>query len=184
MAKDFKKLTDFLIGLGIEQIGHTDKSYLAHLIGVYRFLESRGFDEELCRAGMFHSIYGTEEFQGFTLPLDRRPEVRALIGERAEHLAYLNCVMRRASFDQALDQGQGPYRISDRLTQQEVPLSEPDFDDLCRVHLYDWLEQVPRSRRWDYRREAYRRMAARLGEAAEESFERVFAQAASGGSRS
>ena len=40
---------------------------------------------------MFHSIYGTEKFQGFTLPLERRAEVRALIGDRAERLAYLNC---------------------------------------------------------------------------------------------
>ena len=39
---------------------------------------------------MFHSIYGTERFQGFTLPLERRGEISALIGERAERLAYLN----------------------------------------------------------------------------------------------
>ena len=39
-----------------------------------------------------------------------------------------------------------------------------DFDDLCRVHLYDWLEQAPRSRfGYGYRREAYRGMAERLG---------------------
>jgi len=34
---------------------------------------------------------------------------------------------------------------------------------LCRVHLFDWLEQVPRSRLgWGYRRAAYRQMAERL----------------------
>ena len=117
---------------------------------------------------MFHSIYGTEKFQGFTLPLERRDEVRALIGERAEWLAYLNCAMDRASFDRALDQAVEPYRIIDRITGEEVPLSQHDFDDLCRVHLFDWLEQVPRSQEWDYRRTAYRRMAERLGKSAEE----------------
>src|SRR4051794_3677264 len=65
MDKDFKRLTDFLIGIGIEQVPHTHKSYLAHLIAVFRSLESRGCPEEVCRAGMFHSIYGTERFQGF-----------------------------------------------------------------------------------------------------------------------
>ena len=100
MDKDFKRLTDFLVGIGIEQIPHTQKSYLAHLIAVYRDLESLGCAEDVCRAGMFHSIYGTEKFQGFTLPLERRGEVRELIGERAERLAYLNCAMDRASFDQ------------------------------------------------------------------------------------
>ena len=69
-------MTDFLVGIGIEQIPHTEKSYLAHLIAVFRDLEAQGSGQDVCRAGMFHSIYGTEKFQGFTLPLERRGEVR------------------------------------------------------------------------------------------------------------
>jgi hypothetical protein len=176
MDKDYKRLTDFLVGMGIGQIEHTDKSYLAHLIAVYRWLELQGCPEDVCRAGMFHSIYGTEKFQGFTLPLERRGEVRDLIGERAESLAYLNCAMDRSSFDRVLDRVVEPYRIIDRINGQEVPLSEHDFIDLCRVHLVDWLEQVPRSREWDYRRAAYRRMAERLGGLAQEDYARIFAQ--------
>jgi hypothetical protein len=176
MDKNWKRLTDFLVGLGIEQIAHTQKSYLAHLIGVYRSMEEQGCTEEVCRAGMFHSIYGTERFQGFKLPLERRAEVRDLVGERAERIAYLNCAMNRASFDRALEQPEGPYRIVDRLTGEEVQLSRADFDDLCRVHLYDWLEQAPRSQKWDYRREAYRRMAERLGKGAISAYDAVFSQ--------
>ena len=176
MASDFKRLTDFLVGLGVEQIGHTGKSYLAHLTGVYRLMEARGCAEDVCRAGMFHSIYGTQLFQGFTLPLERRPEVAALIGERAERLAYLNCVMDRATLDRALERPEGPYRITERPTGKFVELSREDFDDLCRVHLYDWLEQAPRSEYgWGYRRAAYRRMAERLGKPALIAYERVFA---------
>jgi hypothetical protein len=169
----FKELTSFLTGIGVDKVPHTKKSYLAHLIGVYRYLESQGCAEDVCRAGMFHSIYGTELFQGFKLPLDRRPEVRALIGERAERLAYLNCAMDRASFDRALDQIE-PFRSVERLTRKEVELSLDDFNDLCRVHLYDWLEQAPRSDMPDYRREAYCRMAERLGKTARAEHERVF----------
>jgi hypothetical protein len=178
MDKDFKRLTDFLLGIGIEQVPHTHKSYLAHLIAVYRDLESLGCPEDVCRAGMFHSIYGTEKFQGFTLPLSRRAEVRGLIGDRAEHLAYLNCAMDRASFDSALDRPGEPYSVKDRISGDELELSRHDFDDLCRVHLLDWLEQVPRSQEWDYRRESYRRMARRLGGPAVENFERVYAREA------
>ena len=44
-------------------------------------------------------------------------------------------------------------------------------------HLFDWLEQVPRSRfGWGYRRDAYRRMAERLGPSALEAYGRVFAR--------
>jgi hypothetical protein len=175
MGDDFKRLTEFLTGLGVGAVGHTGKTYLAHLAGVYRLMESCGCADEVCRAGLFHSIYGTERFQGFKLPLERRPEMRALIGERAERLAYLNCAMDRASLDRAVTGGAAPHRITDHLTGEEVELSPDDFDDLCRVHLYDWLEQVPRSRVWDYRRAAYRGMAGRLGGAAREAYDRVFA---------
>lgn len=185
MDKDYKRMTDFLVGMGIEQVPHTHKSYLAHLVAVHRSLESVGYPADVCRAGLFHSIYGTERFQGFTLPLERRGEVRALIGDRAERLAYLNCAMNRATLDGSLDQAEEPYRITDRITGEEVPLVRQDFDDLCRVHLFDWLEQVPRSREWGYRRTAYRRMAQRLGGPAEETYRRIFAQeeATAGGSR-
>ena len=68
MGQRIKQLTDFLIGIGVEQVSHTGKSYLAHLIGVYRDLETWGCGPDVCGAGMFHSIYGTELFQGFKLP--------------------------------------------------------------------------------------------------------------------
>jgi hypothetical protein len=174
MDDGYKKLTNFLVGMGVENIPHTEKSYLAHLIAVYRDLKAFGCGEDVCRAGMFHSIYGTEKFQGFTLPLERRGEVRELIGDRAEHLAYLNCVMDRASFDKAVEEHGERYRFRDRVAGVDVELDKHDFDDLCRVHLIDWLEQVGRSEEWDYRRDAYRAMADRLGEKAVESFERVF----------
>jgi hypothetical protein len=176
MSTNYKQFTDFLIELGIEKVEHTQKTYLAHLVNVWRLMEAQGCSEELCRAGMFHSIYGTEKFQGFKLPLERREQVRKLIGDRAERLGYLNCAMDRASLDAALFQGSEPYRFRDRITGEEVSLNETDFTDLCRVHLYDWLEQAPRSRYgWGYRREAYRLMAERLGEQAVLAYERVFA---------
>lgn len=174
----FKQLTHYLVALGTDKVPHTNEFFLAHLIGVHRDLKTWGCDEELCRAGMFHSIYGTERFQRFSLPVDRRGEVRDLIGPRAEYLAYLNCAMDRASFDRAVMNGDadGDFRITDRLTGKELALTQEEFDDLCRVHLCDWLEQVPRSQEWNYRRAAYRRMAERLGGAAEEAYRRVFAE--------
>ena len=125
---------------------------------------------------MFHSIYGTEQFQGFKLPVESRAQVREMIGERAEQLGYLNCAMDRASFDRAAQGNGESYRFTDRLTQKSVELSPADFDDLCRVHLFDWIEQAPRSRLgWDYRRAAYRRLAERLGGTALAAYERAFA---------
>ena len=86
---------------------------------------------------MFNSIYGTQVFQGFTLPLERRAEMRNLIGERAEQIACCHCAMTRATLDASVAQDAAPYRIIDRFTQQEVELPTENFDDLCRVHLCD-----------------------------------------------
>ena len=64
----------------------------------------------------------------------------------------------------------------DPVTGEVVPLTAPDFADLCRIHLYDWLEQVPRSRRgYGYRRAAYRQIAERLGPEAVAAHDRVCA---------
>jgi hypothetical protein len=176
MDQDTKRLIDFLAGLGIEKVEHTEKTYLGHLVNVHRFMKAQACEPEVCLAGMFHSIYGTERFQGFKLPLERRAEIAELIGERAERLAYWNCAMDRASFDRAVAQDAPPYRIIDRLTGESIDLSRRDFDDLCRVHLYDWLEQAPRSEYgWSYRRDAYRRMAERLGTTAVAAHDNVFA---------
>ncbi len=176
MDANYKKMTDFLVGLGVTDIPHTHKTYLAHLVAVYRYLESKGASPDVCRAGMFHSIYGTEMFQGFKLPLEKRGEVRQLIGERAERMAYLNCAMDRASLDRAVEKDTEPYRIVDRITGEEVLVSREDFDGLCQVHLFDFLEQVPRSKRWDYRRAGYRAIASRLGGIAQQEYDRVFAE--------
>jgi hypothetical protein len=171
---NFKRYTDYLVALGIEKVPHTQKSYLGHLVNVYRLMQEHGCAEDVCVAGMFHSIYGTEKFQGFKLPLEDRPKLREFIFAGPERLAYFNCAMDRATFDAVLDQVDGPYRFRDRITGEPIELAKAEFDDLCRVHLYDWLEQAPRSQYGlDYRRSAYRRMAERVGGMA--AYDRVFA---------
>ena len=175
MTVPFKALTDFFREVGADQVEHTEKTYLAHAIGVYNDLKAWGCEEELARVGVFHSVYGTASFQGFTLALDRRGQVRSLVGERTERLSYFNCAMQREHFDAQIENPQGPYTLFDRFTETEISISDEEFHDLCVVHLCDWLEQVERWGNWGHRREAYRVLALRLGEVALESYDRVFA---------
>lgn len=177
MDPQYRPMLDFLRGLDIESVPHSGhKGFLAHLVAVHRDLESWGCSQDVCRAGLFHSIYGTELFRRWSLPLDRRDDVRAVIGERAERLAYVNCMMDRSSYD-ALLESDGPYRMRNRETGETLELDRADYDDLVRVHLCDWLEQVARSDQWDYRPDAIRRMAKRLGGIAQESYDRVYGAA-------
>ena len=175
MPHTLKTYTDYFIRVGAEDVPHTNKSYLAHAIGVYNDLKAWGANEDLCVAGLFHSIYGTELFQGFKLPLDRRGELQELIGIEAERMAYLNCAMDRPTFDTSVFLDAGPYPFKDRLTGETIAMNDNDFTQLCTLHVCDWLEQVERSGNWNYRRDAYRQMARRLGGIAEESYRQVFA---------
>ncbi len=176
----FSDLIAYLQKLGTADVEHTHGTYLGHVAGVYRDLQAWGCPEDVCRAGMFHSIYGTEIFRSFSLPLERRSEVRELIGERAERLAYLNSAIDYASFDGLIEQGSHPAIMLDRFTGRQIEVSPEDFDDLCRIHLCDRLEQAPRSKDWDFRPAVFRRLADRLGGVAKQSYDRVYASVATG----
>lgn len=173
----FRDLTNYLQEVGATEVVHSDKGYLAHAIGVYNDLKKWGWDEELARAGVFHSIYGTQLFQGFTLPLEKRGEIVELLGERVEQLCWLNCAIDRQHFDNEIMQSEGPYQILDRFSDELVDVPDEDFDALCFMHLCDWLEQVGRSGAYDYRRTGYSNLANRVGGVGLENYKRVFAAA-------
>ncbi|MEZ4868292.1 MAG: hypothetical protein R3C14_43590 [Caldilineaceae bacterium] len=176
MRPKFKQLTDYLVALGTADIGHTEKTYLAHAIGVYTDMDAWGGSDDLCYAALFHSIYGTQQFQGFTLPLEKRPELQALIGDYAEKIAFVNCFMDRATLDAQVREVKESYPIRNRVTGETMLLTKDEYDDLVCLHLCDLLEQVERSNAWNARRAAYRGMAERLGGVALESYDRVFAR--------
>ena len=175
MSASFQELVDYFHALATEDVTHTEGTYMGHCFTVYRDMKKWGFDEELARAGLFHSIYGTGLFQRFKLPVEKREEVRELIGERAERLAYLNCAIIYDEFDAELARGGETFRMTSRLTGEPIELNNPELEDLLRVHLVDRLEQIPRSKAWDWRKDAFREIAERLGPEAQAEFERVYA---------
>jgi hypothetical protein len=101
--------------------------------------------------------------------------VRALIGDRAERLAYLFCAIDYDSFDEEVKRGAPPFRFLNRFTAAPIEVSEGDFNDVVKLQLVDRLEQLPRSKEWGFRRESFQRMAERLGPHAQAQFEKVFA---------
>ena len=173
------ELYKFLLSLGTDEVTHTGGDFLHHLQSVQNLLKKNGADLDMSRAGLFHSIYGTQGFQDFSLPLSERPLIKDLIGERAEFVAFCNCVMNRETFDKALAQAvtEGEsFTIENREDKSSIELSRNQLIDLSEVHLFDWLEQVKRSERgWGYRRTAYKNMARLVGTRAIDLYDRVFA---------
>ena len=52
--------------------------------------------------------------------------------------------MDRVVFDADVLSRRLPHRIHHRVERVDIELSAGTFDDLCRVHLCDWLESVVR----------------------------------------
>ena len=62
---------------------HLHKSFYEHLFNVYTYLKEQNLPEEVCDAGLFHSIYGTESYD-FNSNRITRDVVRGYICEYAE----------------------------------------------------------------------------------------------------
>jgi hypothetical protein len=135
MRSEFKT---YLLANGAAQTSHSGRSLWEHLAGVHRILQASGAADYVCRAGLFHSVYGTRVFKKVTLKPSQRCEVRELIGEPAESLAWAFCNLPRprlfeASLRQkAMDWPPGAVVSGDK---------NQFWQDLLRVECANLLEQ-------------------------------------------
>ena len=90
----FIPLVDYLKDIGCDKQKHSggSRSLLHHLVAVSILLSERGCSDDLCKAGLFHSIYGTE-YYNFDAEKITREEIKKQIGEKSESLVYEFCSM-------------------------------------------------------------------------------------------
>jgi len=93
--KMFLPLIKYLKEVGCDKQKHSNgtRNLLHHLVSVSALLSERGSSDDLCKAGLFHSIYGTAHFKHKTVSLDERYKIKELIGEWAETLVYEFCML-------------------------------------------------------------------------------------------
>src|SRR3954464_7942493 len=133
----------FLRRLNTDDMPHTERSLLDHLLGTRQLLVEWGSRPALCDAGLFHSIYSTEHYEQTAVALTRRDEVRQLIGEEAESLVWLFCMMRRETFFLDLGKDRNPS-VQHRETGEQIPLSGTQHQDLLTLLFANSLEAFPR----------------------------------------
>ena len=95
--KMFLPLIKYLKEVGCDKQKHSNgtRNLLHHLVSVSALLSERGSSDDLCKAGLFHSIYGTAHFKHKTVSLDERYKIKELIGEWAETLVYEFCMLSK-----------------------------------------------------------------------------------------
>ncbi|KAG9415441.1 hypothetical protein AC1031_008883 [Aphanomyces cochlioides] len=188
------KLHQFIKESVPEALAHTGEvSFDEHLVGVQSVLRAFGADEEIAKAGLFHSLYGTEGFQGYKFPILRRPEIRSLIGARAERMVWMFCVVDRKTFDDAVFAFEASKPNPDSLLARPelgrfpLPLrSDEEWLDFIEMVLADYIEQIEGAAEkanpvvgweigeaWAYRRTAYLKMADVLSKALGERGARI-----------
>lgn len=70
-------------------VSHNDKSFFEHLYNVYCLLKTWGCEEDVCLSGLYHSIFGTIDFQAnLNITED---EVRKIIGDYPTKLVKIFC---------------------------------------------------------------------------------------------
>lgn len=133
----------FLRDAKIDGKKHSDKSLLHHLLGTRNLLAEWGARPALYDAGLFHSVYGTESFKVTSIPMSKRETVREVIGDEAEHLAWLFSVMRKQTLLGNLDRSED-LKVQSRLTEEWLPLDRHQFSDLVNLMIANSIEQLPR----------------------------------------
>ena len=131
----------FLEGLAVARRRHSGADLAAHLVGTQALLHSWGARGPLCRAGLFHSVFGTEMFPVELPPDTLRAEVRDMIGAEAERLAWLFGQIDRESFTRQVT-GAGP--CLSRSSGEPLDLSALDLADLANLYTANAVEQLPR----------------------------------------
>lgn len=142
--KDIKVILGELEKFGIFEHGHSNSSLVDHLIGTYEILKRWNCSNDLCLAGLCHSVYGTESYKKQTVPLEYRNFVKELIGEYAEELAYFFGAHVKEHFWCLLERTDH-FEIKDRFTGLVVPVAKEQISDLVTLTLANWLEQRPRA---------------------------------------
>jgi hypothetical protein len=134
-----EKYLDFLIQLNTKQSKHIETNLLTHLQGVYNYLLVWNCPKEIQLAGLFHSIYSTDEFKTKSLSFEKRPELQKLIGRSAENLVYIYCCCSEKSFQNSVLNNCLP-QLQNRFSNSQILLSKQEYNALLWVRLANILD--------------------------------------------
>jgi hypothetical protein len=138
VAHDYDPYEDCLKQFHTDTTSHTGRTLFEHLKGTRDLLKKWGMPEHVQVAGLFHSIYGTNIFTTPSASFTDRDLLQALIGTKAEWLAYLFCVAKRpkAFFDAFEDNS-----IHNRFGFHSHMVTNVEIHELIAIEIANHMEQ-------------------------------------------
>ncbi len=152
---DLDRAVRFIVERGAAGPVHNSHiTLLEHVLGTYRVLDRWGFDDDVMAAGLFHSVYGTQNFPIALATYDEREAVRAVAGVGGERLAYLFCIKESASLFELAESvarrralhtsAQPAPALRDWRGGQTHVVTEREIVALLNLVAANAVEQVPR----------------------------------------
>jgi Cupin superfamily protein len=145
-------LFELLRELGADQIPHSRRTLLEHLIGTADIIRRWTDDENTYKAALFHSSYGTEFFKNAPLKsltdsVEARKRIMDAIDPAAERLVYVFCVMDRGSLRDAVRSPGPTYSVKWHKDPERTPIKllEHEFAALVQIVWANHMEQNPQS---------------------------------------
>jgi catechol 2,3-dioxygenase-like lactoylglutathione lyase family enzyme len=135
------RVGEFLRARGADGIPHPGGTLLAHLFRVEALLDAWGAGPAVRAAGLCHAAYGTDGFDQALLGTGERPDLAALVGERAEALVYLYASCDRSTLYPQLGRGT-PVTFRDRFTGAESEPADADLRALMEITAANELDLV------------------------------------------
>jgi hypothetical protein len=128
-------------GLKTDAVMYGGGTLYRHLVQTHDGLTAWGNPPDICRAGLFHCIYGTHYFPHVVVPFHQRRLITMLIGPEAEQLAYLFCVTQHP--EALLAQwGRSEIVVSDRRARDLVVLTQRELLALLEVEAFSLLDRI------------------------------------------
>ena len=124
-----------------KDISHSGKSFFEHLYNTFLILEQREAPRDVCIAGLFHSVYGTEFFQRAIVSPDDRSFIQEMIGEYAETLVYAFCTLKdrllsllenRPNYSQTFRRDMLMIACANLIEQEDPLQPDPRIEHLLR----------------------------------------------------
>lgn len=140
----------FLRAVGCDDVSHSRGSLLTHLAGTCRLLMLWEAPEDVCLAGLFHSVYGTETFDAQLRSKVNRTKVQAVIGQRAERLAWLFATATAESLWRSVQtlgswESDTPVALMNRQTTEVIVCDGEELTALVNIDLANALDQAQRT---------------------------------------
>ncbi|KAK9275934.1 hypothetical protein L1049_023208 [Liquidambar formosana] len=132
--RNLPSLVAVLRSVGAGECWHKHGSFLDHLVDIYRILKIWKAQDSICLCGLFHSAY-SNSYVNLAIfdPSTGRDTVRAHVGDAAERLIHLFCVVPR----QPLIHDDLLFHYTDEELVQHLKLSEISLRNAKETGLFN-----------------------------------------------